>query len=781
MKFTRSLLSTFIDISNINNDVLSKTLNDIGLEVEARIPINIPSKVVIGCVVEKFRHPDADKLNICKVDVGSETLDIVCGAKNVAKGQFVPVALVGAKLGDLTISQATIRGVESSGMICSSSELGLPKVGDGIFVLDSSIGELVLGKELSEYAFANDNVFEVGVTPNRGDYFSLIGIARDLAAVFNLHISKIREREANHEITPGIGRILNVSFEHKIQSSLSYKVVELDKLSIDAHTKLHLALCDLLDHDDLISVINFVTYMTGVLINAYKFDSYVSREGANKKIYINVNKESDGIESVYCGDDKLCRIGIETYAKYQANQNSRLVVFEASFIPPRYISELAFNSGINADTATFYLSKRGTSPLIKDGMEFLCATLRSMSESIVYTSSQDIIQDYPLKRIDCSFNAIASIIGNDIKQEVITDLLKRIGFNIQTAADDSFIAVSPPSYRHDIASIQDIAEEILRLVGIDNIKPVPQRFVQYKNINSGYVLYKLKRSIAARAISRGFFECLHYVFCNRDILSTYGYETLKGDLEILNPINTELNTLRTSLIPNMLSSVSRNKNYGYTSIKLFEMGSIYNANREEHSSLAFVVSGNKNDPVYPYPKGVVWDFYSFAHTISGIIGPFTLEAFKHIQLYHDNVTAKIIQGGTQIGYIGKLNPFVAKDLDISNDTFICEIDCDQLFLNSQVPMFKEFSRFQASQRDITLVVDSKISFADIKYAILNNNFSFISSIFPLDIYTDDKLNGKVSLSFRIVFQSIDKTLNEDDLRLDGIINLLKDQFGAELR
>ncbi len=782
MKFSRSLISKFIDISHIDNETLCKTLNDIGLEVENRQILRVPNKVVVGYVIEKIKHPDADKLNICKVDIGSEILQIVCGAKNVAKDQFVPVALIGAKLDKLEIKKSTLRGVDSHGMICSSLEIGMPKINDGILVLDSSIGELELGKELCKYDLFNDIIFEVSVTPNRGDWFSLIGIARDLSAALNLKFYANKERELKSEITPGIGRILHISFDSSIQSSLCYKVAKLDKLYVDIATQISLAICDNLKDDALQNLLEFAMYMTGVIVNAYKFDSYDSElSNENKKIHISIKKDSRGIESVYCGDEKLYDIGIDSNKKSIANQDSTLVVFESSFIPATHISEIVFDNKINIDSKILYLSKRGSSPLVKEGVEFLCNLLSDMSDSVIYSSSQDVIQDYSPVRIDCSFDDISRIIGNDIKHEEITDLLKKIGFVINSAADDSFIALNPPLYRQDIHSLQDVAEEILRLRGIDKVVSIPQNFIQFRNIDINYNLYKFKRFIANKATANRFFECLHYIFYKKEILQSYGYDVLDDNLEITNPINSDLDTLRSSLLPAMLDSVLRNKNYGYTSIRLFEMGSIYNSKRIESQSLAFVVSGNKVDPAYPNPKGELWNFHSFAYTIGDIIGSFLLESTNANVLYHKNICAKIIKNGIKIGLMGKINPFIANRLDISEDTFICEIYFDKLLNVSNIIEFKEFSKFQSSQRDITVLVDKNIEFSKIKEEILSKKFENIKSIIPLDVYKNDDFGDKISLSFRIVFQSLDKTLSEDELKIDNIVKVLFDKFGAELR
>ncbi|XPV52277.1 MAG: YtpR family tRNA-binding protein [Halarcobacter ebronensis] len=217
MIVTRKWLEEFIDISKISTDDICKTLNSIGLEVDSVKEVRIASKVVVGKVLEKEKHPDADKLNICQVDVGDETVQIVCGAKNVDAGQYVPVAIVGCKLNDnFKIKKAKLRGVESNGMICSSTELGLAKLNDGILELDNSIGKLKIGKELNEYPLINDDIIEIELTANRGDCLSINGIARELSAFYTIPFKEKEFKIDYNEL--GIGQFLEVECESSIES-----------------------------------------------------------------------------------------------------------------------------------------------------------------------------------------------------------------------------------------------------------------------------------------------------------------------------------------------------------------------------------------------------------------------------------------------------------------------------------------------------------------------------------------------------------------------------------
>lgn len=806
MKFSRNLLSKFIDISKISDEEIYKTLNNIGLEVEAISKINIPSGVVVGKVLEKGKHENADKLSVCKVDIGSEVLQIVCGAKNVEKNQFVPVAKIGTKIGDLVIKKGDLRGVESNGMICSSVELGLPKIEDGIFVLDSSIGELTLGKELKEYPLFNDSIFEIAITPNRGDCLSLFGIAMDLAVAFNLNLKTIKEKEKKNEITPGIGRILNITAENNLKTSLCYKVAHIKELQSNTELRLNLAINDNLSNDNLHNIIAFSTYMTGVLVRAYPFDKFVNSED---KITLQIKRDEANMEGVFFEGKKLSNIGYGD--KIDANAKSQLVVFEASFIPPQAIAESIFDNGLKTTCKTSYMSKRGSSPLLEDGIAFISFLLENMSNSTIYSSTQNLLQNYPQRRIDFRFEDISAIIGNQIKNEEITSILKRMNFMINSANDDSSISVIPPRYRHDINSVQDIAEEILRLKGIDLIASKSQILPQSANINEDYRFYKFKRNVAKKAIASGFFEALHYVFYERAILERYKLPVVAEDLDILNPITNELNTLRTSLLPAMLDAIARNKNLGFQKLALFEIGSIYNAKREESQNLAFAVGEFESECKFPLPKGKAWDFYSFASKISDILGGVELENFaesrvdsaldsaKNVDstngkktapqdkfaesmgdLYHQGICAKIIKNGAMLGIIGALNPFIANELELKN-AFIAQIDIRALFEISQNLRFKEFSKHQSASREFSILVDKTVAFSDIKKAILAQKIPHISKITALDLYKSDEFGGRVSLSFKITFQAFDTTLNAEDLGDEKIIEFLKQNFGAEIR
>ena len=275
MILTRTWLNEWINLKGITSKDICSTLNAIGLEVDSLDEIRVPKNIVVGKVLTCKKHPDADKLNVCEVDLGNETKQIVCGAKNVKAGLHVVVSKVGAILPNgMEIKEAKLRGLDSSGMICSSEELGLPAMGDGIMVLDDSIGELILGKEFSEYALVNDDIIEIELTANRGDCLSIHGVARDLSVPYDLDLKEFSSEDDDNQL--GIGRVLNVSANEKVDASLIYRVYDKEEIRSSFLMDLRLAIADIYKPTALERVVEYATYTTGVLLRTYAHSCFTS-------------------------------------------------------------------------------------------------------------------------------------------------------------------------------------------------------------------------------------------------------------------------------------------------------------------------------------------------------------------------------------------------------------------------------------------------------------------------------------------------------------------------
>ncbi len=763
MKLSVNDLNVFV---NTPKDIvkLCEDLSRLGLEVESCIPCVAPKNVVVGKVLEKAPHKNAEKLSVCQVDIGKEVLPIVCGAKNVAPNQFVPVALNGALIGSTTIAKTELRGVESHGMICSSIELGFPKINDGILELDESVGELVLGKELNEYAPFNTHVLEISLTPNRGDCLSVLGVAREISAFYHTPLKLIKALN----FTPK-SDLITLSAGENIESHLAYYLIYNHSLKTPLNIKLSLAHNNALSENDLNNFIEFSAHFSGVIMNAYSLNK--------TPMDLSVKNDENNLESVYINHQKRSTIAI----KHQVQKDlSEYLLLEASYIDPISLSlklHALKDKTLQKDNALIYRSARGSNPNLSDGLNFLSAHLKATILESKQTKHS--LKDYALK---FQLEDITEILGLAVEKEKIQSILKNLGFKVSVKEPNSkpqILEVIAPNFRHDIKTIQDIAEEILRFVGIDNLISKPLNCVSSKNSNPHYDTHRFFENLKHKALACGFKEVIHYVFYSKEKQQKLGFEVLEDPLELQNPITTELNTLRTSLVCGLLDASLRNKNLGFKSIALYEKGSVYNSKREEIQKLGFLASGLQKKESYPDAKGKTWDFYSFAECVSKVIGDFSLEKLNaQTPINHPYQSAKIIQNHEIIGVIAKIHPKVIQELDLF-ESYYAEIDAFKL--KRPAMLLKPFSIYPSSVRDLTLIIDENTAFSKIKKALKDAQIPNLSEILPLDIFKES--HNSIALSVRCVIHSLEKTLNDEEVNsaVQKALEILEKEFNARLK
>ena len=773
MIITKSWLEEFIDISKISIDEICKTLNSIGLEVDSLESFSIASKVVVGKVLEKEKHPDADKLNICQVDLGEKVVQIVCGAKNVDAGQFVPVATVGCDLGnDFIIKEAKLRGIESNGMICSSTELGLPKLNDGILVLDNSIGDLILGKELKSYTKLNDSVIEIGLTPNRGDCLSIYGIARELSAYYNIPLLEIDKQINYNEF--GIGQVFEIECDSNIDSSLSYKAVDFTNFELNTLFKFRTAIIGKYqENNDIKNILTYVTHSTGVILNAYSKNKAIKN---NNLSILHVKKDENGFDNVY-GNEQLSKICIE-HKEIDTNETNFLI--EASYINPDLLAKKVFEKKIKTGEV-YYKASRGSEPNINFGIEYF-SNLVSKARASVYRGSETFIEDKEKLTLDVSVKKINSIIGQEICKVEIEKILISLGFEVKDTIDN-ILALKIPHFRHDIKNVADVTEEIVRIIGIDNIVSKPLKIDEINRVNKTSNDLIKKNKLRFKAIENGFFETLTYVFASKENLQKYGFKTVKDELELINPIVKELNTYRTTMLLNLVESSSNNFKNGARSTAFFEIGTIFDENRKESKKISFIQTGFAElEDVSNAGKPKNIDFFSFAKKILNTIGKFDLEPMSIIdnQFIHPYQNANLLIDGKIAGFICKLHPTVSTDYDL-NDTFIAEIDFEAI--QSDIIKTTSYSKFQSSKKDLSIIAPKSLEYREIKKAIDSLNNKNIKQYNLIDIYSDEKLGDKESLTIRFLLQNDEKTMEEEDITstMNSILEVLNKKLSIGLR
>ena len=759
MIVTRKWLEEFINLEDISTQQIVEALNSIGQEVEAVKDIRIADKVVVGYVEECEKHPNADKLNVCKVNVGNEIVQIVCGAKNVAKGQFVAVSVVGAVLpGNFKIKKAKLRGVESFGMICSSTELGLPKLEDGIMVLDNSIGELEIGKNVSEYL--DDDVIELGVTANRGDSFSILGIARELSAKFNIPLKEIDEYEDDKN-AEGLGRILQI--EDDIENSSHYlKGFNLEEeKDIPFKIRYRLALVEENITNTIYDYATYTTIATGVITTIYDNNS-------QKLIF----KTENRIDVVKNEEEIIYETGIKIIKKPQ-NKKGNFII-DANFIDPEIVSTIVYETKIKTDEI-FFRSSRGSNPDLKLAINYILNELK-LIDAKIYNGNYDLTKEIEQKILSVELEDIYNIIGEEIDKNTIVNILNKLQIKTEVNNSEKSLKVIIPPFRHDLINKYDIAEEILRVYGIDTLTSKPLIFAEKNRINSTIKKIEKLKTIREKAVANGFFETLHFVFDSKERYKKYNIPVVANNKDILNPIVNDLDTLRQTTILQLLEAVKLNKNNGYKKIALFTSGSVYNEKREELNKIGFVWSGNQYKENINHNKNKKVDFAFFVEKLGLIFGDFELIEEKNIILAHPYQSAKVLIDGIEVGFIAKLHPKVAKDFEI-DDTFIAEFDLD--LIPDKNHKAEDIVKIQKSTRDLSLLVDKNQNYNEIKKAIDSLEIIEIIEFYPIDIFD---LGDKNSLTLRFILQNSQKSLTDEEINdiITKIIEKVKD-LGVELR
>ena len=774
MIVTRNWLQEFIDISKISTKSICEALNSIGLEVEKSEKVFIPNGVVVGYILDCQKHQDADKLNVCQVDLGDSKVQIVCGASNVAKGQYVAVATVGTTLGeDFKIKKAKLRGEDSHGMICSSTEIGLTKIEDGILVLDDSIGELKLGKDLNEYTNLDFETIEIELTANRGDCLSIHGVAREISTYFNISFYKSEHKIASNN--DAIGQILDIACDNNISSNLIYKAADIKDFKLPLIQRIRASIVGINRKTDIETAIEYATHATGVLLNVYT--KAIAIDKKNDIISLKIKKDKKDFDTVN-GKVLLSTIGIEAG---HISQKDDKVILEASYTAPDILAQKVFDTKIKTGDI-YYKSSRGSEPDLECGIDYLIDLLSCFGGTI-YNGSEQFVNDLQDEVLTVNIDKINSIIGQDIDKEQVINILTSLDLKVKNSGVN-VLNIIIPSFRHDIKNIADITEEIVRMIGIDNIKAKPLAIDEVNRVNQTSKKIKLNNDIRAKAVSNHFFETITYVFSQRELLEKYNFEVVGVKKDILNPITNELNTFRTTLALNLVQAVSHNQSHGFKSISFFESGIIFNKTREESKCLGFIFSGeNENESIANSGKPKDVGFFDFSQRVANCIGDFDLEPMKKIanKFIHPYQNANILQNGNIIGTMYKLHPSVSNDFNISDSTFIALINFDTLLTNTI--QAKDISKYQSSKRDLSIVAPKELPYKNIKKSIDSLKIPEIKQYNLVDIYTDEKLGENESLTIKFILQSEDKTLEENDITtiMDKILSQLDKKLNIGIR
>ena len=802
MKFSESWLREWVNPA-ISSDELAHQITMAGLEVDAIEPVAGEfSGVLIGEVVECGPHPDADKLQVTKINLGpdyndGELADIVCGAKNCRLGLKVAVATVGAVLpGNFKIKKAKLRGVASNGMLCSESEIGLSESADGIMELAS---DAPIGMCVREYLDLNDVTIDVDLTANRGDCLGLKGLAREVGVLNSLSVTEPNITAVKSSIDDTV--VITLSAEKACPRYLG-RVIK--NINIQAQTPLwmveKLRRCGTRAIDPVVDVTNYVLLEQGHPMHA--FDLSAIEGGINvryanegeKLTLLDGNEVSLSPQTLVIADQEkaLAMAGIFGGLASGVTSESTDIFLESAFFAPLAILGKARQYGLHTDASHRY--ERGIDPeLQRDAMEratkLLLDIVGGEAGPIVEAASQAHIpaeRTVILRRIK-----LDSRIGHHIDDTKVSEILTRLGFTVaeKGTEQDKVWTVVVPAYRFDISIEVDLIEEVARIFGYNNIPNVSPKatLAMREQKEAKLPLSKLRHVL----VNRGYQEAITYSFVDPNVQSLLFPE--QEVMVLPHPISSEMSVMRLSLWTGLLQSVVYNQNRQQQRVRLFEVGLRFvpdelaeNGVRQENM-VAGVIGGTRVDEHWTMEKSVS-DFFDIKGDVEALLS-LTQNAAAYefsvaeIEALHPGQTAKITRDGLLVGHVGTLHPELERKLGLKSRTFIFELLLSEV-LSQKIPLVTDISRFPANRRDIAVVVKENVEAKKVLQLIEKIGGKHVIDINLFDVYHGNGIEpGFKSLAIAMILQDHEKTLEEKDINdvVNRVVNTLSAELDATLR
>lgn len=794
MKFSEKWLRESVN-PDISTAALCEQLSMAGLEVDGITPVAGEfSGVVVGEVVECSQHPDADKLQVTKINVGDgELLDIVCGAPNCRQGIKVAVAKVGAILpGNFKIKKAKLRGQPSFGMLCSFSELGISDDHDGILELPINA---TIGMDIRDYLNLDDVTIEIDLTPNRADCLGMRGVAREVGVLNQAEVNQVvypaivpviaDERQINlaaPEACPRyLGRVIkNISQDVKSPLWLQEKLRRSGVRSIDP----------------VVDITNFVLLELGHPMHAFDNDKLVgdvvvrmAAEGEKLTLLDESDVKLHANTLVIADQQKaLALAGIFGGLETGVTPSSRNIFLESAFFAPDAIMGKARQYGLHTDASHRY--ERGVDPqLQRQAMEratgLLLEIVGGEAGPIVEAVSE---QNIPaVKAVTLRGDRLNRVLGISIESANVTDIFSRLGFNPKNV--DGTWQVAVPAYRFDIAIEEDLIEEVARVYGYNNIPNVAPVADLRMSGNSEQLLSinQLKSTL----VNRDYQEAITYSFVDPKHQAEL-FPDLSG-LVLPQPISADMSVMRVSLWPGLLQAVSYNQKRQQSRVRLFESGLRFLPDDNEkigvHQQNVFAgaITGNLHDAHWDRSDKAV-DFFDLKADVAAILSNFApLSEFHFVAAAHTALhpgqSAAVYRGETCIGYLGAVHPKFEKSLGLNGRTFVFELEIDALG-GKKLPLAKEISKFPSNRRDIAIVVDDDKVVGEILDCIEKFGANQLVGLNLFDIYRGKGIApGFKSLAISLTLQDKTRTLEESEIQavVDGILTKLSEQFRASLR
>ncbi|WP_160243520.1 phenylalanine--tRNA ligase subunit beta [Acinetobacter indicus] len=791
MKISENWLRTWVNPA-IDSEKLSDQLTMLGLEVDDLSPAAKPfTGVVVGEVLTVEQHPDADRLRVTTVNIGSgEPLQIVCGAPNVRAGMKAPVATIGAVLpGDFKIKKGKLRGVESQGMLCGASEIDLEDKIDGLLELPA---DAPVGVNVREYLDLDDNVIDISITPNRGDCFSIRGIAREIGVINQLPVT-----------APDIQEVAaSIADEKKVVVSTEGCPRYLGRVIKNVNTKAAtpewmeraLARSGIRQHSILVDITNYVLMELGQPLHAFDAAKVqgavqVRQATAGEKLVL-LNEQEVELQDdvmVIADDEKALAIaGIMGGLSSSVTDETTEIFLESAFFAPLHIAGRARRFGLHTDASQRYergvdfelplIAMHRASQLISElaGGEFGPITV---AENVAVLPTRDAIE---LKQAQ-----VDQLLGYSVDSDFITDALTRLGCEVTVKAQGQW-SVVPPSHRYDMAIYQDLIEEVARIHGYDNIQiSLPVIDTKLAKYQDQFEVAQLRQTL----VTLGYQEAISFSFA--DLKLEKQLNAAVNPLALANPISSDLAVMRSTLLSSLIPCVQYNINRQQSRVRFFELGLRFDYQNaasihdlKQIPTLAMIAVGAKTAESW-HGKPQAMDFFDLKGEVEELLaaGRVQVEYVRSERSWlHPGQSAEILVNGQSIGYLGRLHPSLENELDLGT-TWVAELD-QQAVLQTYVSNFTELSRFPSVRRDIALLISDKINVSEIQQLIEQTGGELLHSTWLFDVYTGQGVEaGKRSLAFALLWQHPTRTLEDAEIKsgMDNILKVLENTYQATLR
>ncbi|PKL42918.1 MAG: phenylalanine--tRNA ligase subunit beta [Candidatus Riflebacteria bacterium HGW-Riflebacteria-1] len=792
MKVLLSWLKDYIDIQE-SPEKIAEALNMTGLEVEEVIqPGKNLDQIVVGKILSRDPHPDADKLSLCSVDVNrGQPLQIVCGANNMKAGDKVPVAMLGAKLpGGFEISRAKIRGVESSGMMCSKKELGLSEDHGGLYILDESAH---IGEDIVKALSLDEVIFDISITPNRGDALSHLGIARELSAIFNLPLH--RDPLSNEDGEDSIENHINVEIEDTSHCPrYGARVVHNIKVGPSPEwLKDRLEKAGLRSINNVVDVTNYIMLDIGHPMHAFD----LSKVEGNKIVVRNARKDEkimtlDNIEHgldssmlvIADANKPLALAGVMGGLNSSVSENTCSVLLEAAFFNPTTIRKTAKRLGMMSDSS--YRFERGTN--IDNVPIALNQAARLLKEIAGGKPVKGLADCYPkpeiLRQIRVRTKRANRVIGINLTPAQIETFLLRL--KLDTRRDGEDLIVSVPPYRHDLELEVDIIEEIARMYGYNNIPETLPAITSVLQLPTA--LQKICTRLRDHMVSCGFNEIMTYSFIPENVSDSFRE---KKPMMLKNPLSEDLSAMRTSLKWGMYDALRRNILNDEFNLKLFEIGRVFHPSAgglsEEHTRLCLGFSGSQN-PRDWRRNGENFDLYVIKGVVENIAKLLRVKVkftTGSCSLFHPAMQMELIVGKNHLGEIGQLHPEFIDNKKMPKCIYLVEIDLGKAAEASEgASRMQPIPDLPAIRRDLALVAPESIGNREINKILTAEGKALLEDCYLFDVYQGKGIEpGYRSLAYSLTFRDLRKTLTDEEIQplIDKMIGRLDRELSVKLR